>query len=481
MSDRPQKPISILIAAMGGEGGGVLSGWLVNAATTAGLNVQATSIPGVAQRTGATTYYVEVWPEPLSSDAPEPLFALYPTPGEVDMMVASELIEAGRAIAAGYVSPERTTLIAATHRVYTIAERGAMGDGRFEAGRVLDASRTLSRRAVLRDFAASGAAVNAVILGAMSATGELPISEEFFRDAIRDSGLAVEANLAGFAAGLAIGQGEQDASAPEPEQIDVPRDYAVFADLPEALRHVATEGARRMQDYQNTAYARRYRMRLERVLAVGERAAQEVAEVLALRMAYDDVIRVAQLKVRPERLARLRAEVGAVGKPFHVHDYLKPGIEEVCALLPGGLARALLRWVDRRGLRERMHVGLRLRSTSIGGYLLLRALAALRPLRPLGYRWVEEQDWIDAWLADVAAAKDSDLAFEIAACGRLLKGYGDTYRRGLARYDEIRVRITVPALAGTLPDAAARLRQVREAALADPAGEALALELRTGT
>jgi indolepyruvate ferredoxin oxidoreductase beta subunit len=164
-----------------------------------------------------------------------------------------------------------------------------------------------------------------------------------------------------------------------------------------------------------------------------------------------------------------------------VHDYLKPGIEEVCALLPGGLARALLRWVDRRGLRERMHVGLRLRSTSIGGYLLLRALAALRPLRPLGYRWVEEQDWIDAWLADVAAAKDSDLAFEIAACGRLLKGYGDTYRRGLARYDEIRVRITVPALAGTLPDAAARLRQVREAALADPAGEALALELRTGT
>jgi indolepyruvate ferredoxin oxidoreductase beta subunit len=479
MNDRPQKPISVLIAAMGGEGGGVLSGWLVNAATAAGLNVQATSIPGVAQRTGATTYYVEIWPEPLAPDAPEPLFALYPTPGEVDMMVASELIEAGRAIAAGYVSPERTTLIAATHRVYTIAERGAMGDGRFDVGCVLDASRTLSRQAILRDFTASGAAVNAVILGAMSTTGELPISEELFRGAIRNSGVAVEANLAGFAAGLTIAQDEQDASVPE--QIDLPGDCTVIANLPEALRDVAAEGARRIQDYQNAAYARRYLVRLERVLAAGERAAHEVAQVLALRMAYDDVIRVAKLKVQPERLARLRAEAGAGGKPFHVHDYLKPGVDEVCALLPGGLARALLRWVDRRGLRERMHVGLRLRSTSIGGYLLLRALAALRPLRPLGYRWMEEQDWIDAWLADVAVAKDPDLAFEIAACGRLLKGYGDTHRRGLARYDEIRACITVPALAGALPDAAVRLRQAREAALADPAGEALASELLAGT
>ncbi len=469
MSELPQRPLSVLIAAMGGEGGGVLSGWLVGAATAAGLTVQATSIPGVAQRTGATTYYVEIWPEPLAPDAPEPLFALYPTPGEVDVMVASELIEAGRAIAAGYVSPERTTLIAADHRVYAIAERSAMGDGRFDASRVLEAARSLSRQAILRDFAASGAAVNAVILGAMAATGELPIPEDAFRQAIRDSGVAVEANLAGFEAGLSPSDAEPVAAAAP----TLPGVAVEAPNLPDIARAVAEEGARRMQGFQSAAYALRYVDRLTPFADGDARLANEVAQVLALRMAYEDVIRVAQLKIRPERLARLRAEAGAEGKPFHVHDYLKPGLEELCSLLPGALARPLLAWAQGRGLGERLHVGLRLRSTSIGGYLLLRTLAALRPLRPLGYRWGREQAWIDAWLGDVAAAADPELAFEIAACARLIKGYGDTQRRSLAHYDEIRAAITVPALAGALPDAALRLRRAREAALADPTGEAL--------
>jgi len=49
------RPLSILIGALGGEGGGVLAEWLVAVATKAGYVAQSTSIPGVAQRTGATT------------------------------------------------------------------------------------------------------------------------------------------------------------------------------------------------------------------------------------------------------------------------------------------------------------------------------------------------------------------------------------------------------------------------------------------
>jgi indolepyruvate ferredoxin oxidoreductase beta subunit len=56
------QPISILLCALGGEGGGVLADWLIDAARHAGYPAQATSIPGVAQRTGATTYYLEVFP-----------------------------------------------------------------------------------------------------------------------------------------------------------------------------------------------------------------------------------------------------------------------------------------------------------------------------------------------------------------------------------------------------------------------------------
>jgi len=54
--------VSILLCALGGEGGGVLADWLVDVARIADYPAQATSIPGVAQRTGATTYYLEIYP-----------------------------------------------------------------------------------------------------------------------------------------------------------------------------------------------------------------------------------------------------------------------------------------------------------------------------------------------------------------------------------------------------------------------------------
>ena len=99
MAGAPQ-PLSILIAALGGEGGGVLTGWLVDAAIRSDLPVQSISTPGVAQRTGATTYYVEIYPETNAALGDRrPILALYPSPGAIDVMVASELIEAGRALA----------------------------------------------------------------------------------------------------------------------------------------------------------------------------------------------------------------------------------------------------------------------------------------------------------------------------------------------------------------------------------------------
>jgi indolepyruvate ferredoxin oxidoreductase, beta subunit len=55
MTGPQARPITILIAALGGEGGGVLTDWIVAAASQLGFPVQSTSIPGVAQRTGATT------------------------------------------------------------------------------------------------------------------------------------------------------------------------------------------------------------------------------------------------------------------------------------------------------------------------------------------------------------------------------------------------------------------------------------------
>ncbi|HJS77584.1 MAG TPA: 2-oxoacid:acceptor oxidoreductase family protein, partial [Burkholderiales bacterium] len=194
----PDRPITILIAALGGEGGAVMADWLMEAATQTGYPAQATSIPGVAQRTGATTYYLEIFPVARNAlNGKEPVLSLTPSPGNVDVMVASELIEAGRAMLNGFVSPERTTLIASTHRIYATVEKMQMADGRFDSDRVLEAAGELAKRAVLFDMRRlaqeSGTVINAVLFGAMAGSGVLPLAREACEEAIRHGGRGAEA------------------------------------------------------------------------------------------------------------------------------------------------------------------------------------------------------------------------------------------------------------------------------------------------
>ena len=495
MTGATARPLTVLIAALGGEGGGVLSKWLVDLAEAEGMWAQATSIPGVAQRTGATTYYVELCPK--GDDRRAPVLALTPTPGHVDVMVASELLEAGRAIQSGFVTPDRTTLIASTHRVFSIDEKTAMADGRFDTDRVVSAARELARRPILVDLdaasRASGAAINAVMLGAIAGAGELPLSEQVFRDAIRDEGKAVDANLAGFDAGLALaGDVAPSETAADVRGAPPTRREKLLARAralePQDLREIVVEGVKRLVDYQDAAYARLYLDRLESVLendpTADRHLTRETARHLALQMSYEDVIRVAQLKSRPDRMARIRAEVGAAAdEPVRVTEFLKPGVRELCALLPGPVARPILGWAARRGLTERLHVGLKLNSASVSGYLALKVLSWLRPMRRIGYRFGVDRRRIDQWLSMIrdAAPRNAAFAHEIAETARLIKGYGETFDRGLANYERIRTELIEPALSGgeISTDGVARLRQAREAALADPDGKALAAALLT--
>jgi indolepyruvate ferredoxin oxidoreductase beta subunit len=87
---------------MGGEGGGVLADWIVSLGEHNGHIAQTTSVPGVAQRTGATIYYVELFPRVAANAAgAAPVLALMPLTGDVDVVLASELMEAGRAVQRG--------------------------------------------------------------------------------------------------------------------------------------------------------------------------------------------------------------------------------------------------------------------------------------------------------------------------------------------------------------------------------------------
>lgn len=478
------RPVRLLIAALGGEGGGVLASWITNAAVAAGHVAQRTSIPGVAQRTGATTYYLEIVPD--AGNGRKPVLALNPAPGEVDVMLSSELLETTRAVQAGSVTPSRTHLIASTHRVFTVDEKSAMADGRVDPAKMQAVARRFAKTALLADLAATArdanSQLNAVMLGALAGSKVLPIGDEYFRTAIRTEGKAVDANLRGFEAGYALAAAgtsriiseETVSRAPRAENQIEARAVRV---LPRDAAGIAIEGVRRLTDYQNARYAELYLDRLERFVkhkAADTAFLRELARLLAVRMSFEDTIRVAQLKIREGRIERLRRESGAGADALiRVSEFMKPGPEEIFSMLPPKLARRLLAWVERRGWSDRS-IKMKVSTTSFFGFLRLRLLAGLRWWRPRTLRYAEEKEWIERWLdlAERSLARDAEAAKAVVASAALVKGYGETMKRGLKNWKLLADFVIEPFLEGKLPGEhfADAVTQARIAALKDPDG-----------
>src|SRR5262245_13187498 len=136
--------VSVLIPAVGGQGGGVLAEGIVEAALAEGYAIQSTSIPGVAQRTGSTSYYIELFLDAGGEKGDAPIFSLYPVPGALDVLLAPEFLEVGRAIELGFPSPSRTTIIASTHRLYSIHEKIVTGRGLYPIEKLQAAARAVS-------------------------------------------------------------------------------------------------------------------------------------------------------------------------------------------------------------------------------------------------------------------------------------------------------------------------------------------------
>ncbi|HYD77795.1 indolepyruvate oxidoreductase subunit beta family protein [Ramlibacter sp.] len=505
-------PITLLVCALGGEGGGVLTEWLVDTARRAGYPAQATSIPGVAQRTGATTYYVEVFPLPLSQlGGREPVFSLSPVPGALDALVSSELLETARQIGAGMASPERTRVLTSTARLLTVQERMQLGDGRADAGELLKLVQAFSREHQVFDMNAvakeCGTVVSAVLLGAIAGSGLFPFERRFYEEAVcggvapEQAGGMAKASLRGFAKAFDIVSRHQQqagylaqvmgADAPDshlgaddPALSVIPTEAGIQG-FPEPVMEMARLGYARLLDYQDRAYADRYAERLRQVLTAerevdpdGAHAfaiTREMARWLALWMAFDDIVRVADLKSRGSRRRRVQGEVKAAdGDLLKVYDHFKPGVPEFAALLPPALAKRLVAWDRRRiaaGL-EPWALPLKVGTHTVLGMLALRTLAGLKGLRTRGSRFAFEQQMIDRWLGGVlqGTRRDWALGHELALCGRLIKGYGATNERGKASLLHV-----LDHLAG-LPDAqaaAGAVAEARNAALDDDAGKAL--------
>ncbi len=494
------RPLTLAILAMGGQGGGVLADWIVALAEGEGWAAQATSVPGVAQRTGATIYYIEMLRE---RDGRRPVFALMPTPGDVDVVLAAEWMEAGRSILRGLVTPDRTTVIASTHRSFAVIEKEKPGNGVADPGAVTEAADVAARRTLAFDLQGlaerAGTVISATLFGALAGADVLPFPRAAFERAIRAGGKGTEPSLRGFASAFdRVRAGPAPSTplvpaAPSPTRTGHPDLDALLdridCDLPAEAQVFARAGVERLVDYQDAAYARDYLDRLGPILALdqaregqakGYALTAQAAKYLAVAMAYDDVVRVADLKTRADRFARVRREVGASdGQLVYATEFMHPRTEELLGVLPRGLGLAiegrprLVRAMDRV-----VNHGRRVRTGTVVWFAVLYGVAGLKRWRRTSLRHAREGEHIDHWLAAVttAAARDYDLAVEALACRRLVKGYADTHARGLSKFD--RVLAEVPFLTGRV-ESAAWLRRLKDAALADAPGTALDGAIRT--
>ena len=479
--------LKLAIYAVGGQGGGVLTGWIETLARAQGHAVQATSVAGVSQRTGATIYYLEMAPD----TGEPPIFSLMPAAGDVDVMIAAEWMEAGRAMIRGFVTPDRTTLIASTHRNLAVSEKMVPGDGLADAESVRQAAQQAAKRLIAADFEAAavraGSVISATLFGALAASGALPFPRAAFEDAIRAEGTAIDASLRAFAAGfdaalagdaapIAKAPPETTLSIPAPLRAEWDRLAARAATLPGDAPTMALAGLQKVVDFQDLAYGAAYLSRVESLTA-RDRApfdlTREGAKYIANAMAYDDPIRVADLKTRGHRFSRVRAEMGADDRPMMLTEFMHPGAAEIAGLLPrrlGARIEASPRWMAR--LDRWFAKGRRIRTDSLRGFLMLYLLAGRRRHRPGTLRHAREMAHLNRWLDTALGYLDRDysLAVEVLRCRRLIKGYSDTHARGLSKFDRVLEGISL--VAGR-PDAADWARRLREAALQDEKGKAL--------
>lgn len=480
--------IKLALLAVGGQGGGVLTGWIEAVARANGYVCQATSVAGVAQRTGATVYYVEMAP----AGPRAPVFSLMPAAGDVDIMVTAEMMEAGRSIIRGFVTPDRTTLITSTHRALAVSEKMVPGDGIASSEEVIAAAEVAARRFIAADFdalaIAQGSVISASLFGALAGAEVLPFPREAFEAAIKSGGKGAEASLRAFAAGYAAAQGpvslpkvEVGVAAAPLGSVKLLAAWAALEDrarrMPEAVAELAVLGLRKVVEFQDLAYGAGYLTRVEAVLA-RDRApfelARQAAKYIANAMAYDDVIRVADLKTRAGRAERIAAEMGAkAGNVVQLTEFLHPRAEEIVGLFPARLGAKLEAspvWMAR--LDRWFNKGRRMRTDSLRAYLMLYVLGGMKRRRLGSLRHAHEVAHLERWLAVALGylPANYDLAVEVMRCRRLVKGYSDTHARGLSKFDRVLEGI---ALVADRPDAADWARRLREAALMDEEGKAL--------
>jgi indolepyruvate ferredoxin oxidoreductase beta subunit len=352
-----------------------------------------------------------------------------------------------------------------------------LGDGRVDSDKLLQLIEANAARLNVLDMNTiakdCGTIVSAVMLGAIAGSGLFPFALTDYKAVVGSGSAIADKSWRGFERAFDIVSNQiktkqmlaQMLADDETSQVQASQTSQGIAISIQAL------GTARMVEYQGESYAKLYNERLAAVATAtqSDGVALETARWLALWMAFDDIVRVADLKSRTSRYERVRGEVKATSDDLvRIYDHFKPGVPEFAGLLPAFLANPMLAWDARRKLAGKgaFELPLKVGAHSVLGMLALRFLASLKWLRTRGSRYALEQKLIEQWLAAIMQAGQSGnaaLALEFAKCGQLIKGYGSTNERGKDNLLHILAHLK------TADD----VRVAREAALTDEAGKAL--------
>jgi hypothetical protein len=234
--------------------------------------------------------------------------------------------------------------------------------------------------------------------------------------------------------------------------------------LPDAVAPVVSDAIHMLIDYQGNAYAKLYVTRLRRFVGrrdVNDAMLGEIARLMAMRMSYQDPIRLAQLKL---------AELEAGGAPSH--DVRRFRFDELIGALPAVVAEPVLDTFEWLGWEVRRRVPIRFSTRSRWGIRRLKIEAGLRRWRLFSVRYAKERVWVERWLhmIDRSLTKQPRTASAIVQTATMVQGYGDAYRQGLADWHAIIDGLAKPTFDGVLPlpDLAAAVAEARTAVTPDP-------------
>jgi hypothetical protein len=241
--------------------------------------------------------------------------------------------------------------------------------------------------------------------------------------------------------------------------------------LPEPVMAVASDAIHLLIDYQGPGYARLYVDRLRRFIGkqgVGDAMLADIARLMAVRMSYQDPIRIAQLK--------LNELAGRSGAPDGSVDVKKFCIEELIGALPAVVAEHLLDGLDWASWSHK-RVSVRFSTASRFGIRRLKIEAGLRRWRLFSVRYARERIWVERWLhmIDRSLARQPPAAPVIIQTASMIEGYGDVYRRGMADWNAIIDSLVKPTFDGALAlsDLGNAVTEARAAAFPDSRQAAL--------